>query len=188
MIKSKNTNTKPKNIIFYKNIFEYYIRMNIPVLCAPAIIYIIFSLMHIIIDTFQGLYNTALMKFVVMFLVTFLLNLLCKSGLTLVSWIIVFIPFILMTVIVTLLLYIFGLNATTGSIDYTCKKYPNNISVDTNNNIIIYDPAYNYMTHPAYYQAPNIFIPNPNLTNPVTQNPPTAVPPPNSSSDPSYQS
>jgi hypothetical protein len=89
-------------------------------LCAPAIIYLIFSITQILIDTFSGLYNTALMKTVVMIMVTFLLQLLCKGGLTIISWV-VFIPFIMMTVIVSLLLYFFGLNATTGKINYTCK-------------------------------------------------------------------
>lgn len=133
-------------------------------LCAPAIIYIVFSMIQIVIDTFKGLYNTAFMKSIVMIFVTFLLNLLCEGGLTIVSWIIVFIPFILMTVIVTMLLYIFGLNATTGQANYSCKKYPDNITIDENNNIIIYDPAYNYLKNPAYYKKPNIFIPNPNAT------------------------
>jgi len=130
-------------------------------LCTPSIIYLIFSITQIIIDTFKGLYNTALMKFVVMIIVTFLLNFLCKSGLTVVSWVIVFIPFILMTVTVTLLLYYFGLNASSGTVDYTCKNYPSNVSVDSSGNIIIYDPNYNYVKTPAYYKAPNIIIPNP---------------------------
>ena len=128
-------------------------------LCMPSIIYLIFSITQIVIDTFKGLYNTALMKFVVMIVVTFLLNYLCKSGLTVVSWIIVFVPFILMTVTVTLLLYYFGLDASSGTVDYNCKNYP--VSNDSSGNIIIYDPNYNYLTNPAYYKAPNIIIPNP---------------------------
>ena len=84
--------------------------------CAPAIIYVIFSLCQIIIDLFTGLYNTAVMKLVVAILITFLLNGLCQNGLSVISWIIVFIPFILMTFIVAMLLYIFGLKATTGTI------------------------------------------------------------------------
>ena len=131
-------------------------------LCAPAIIYLIFSLTQIIIDTFKGMYNTALMKVVVMIMVTILLNFLCSSKLTVVSWIIVFIPFIFMTVIVTMLLYFFGLDATTGTIDSTCKNSNyQDITVDSSGNIIIYDPDYNYMLNPAYYKAPNIIIPNP---------------------------
>lgn len=83
-------------------------------ICAPALIYVIFSLTHVIIDTFKELYNTAFFKLIVMIMVTFLLNALCQEGLGIISWVIVFIPFIFMTVIVTLLLYIFGLDAATG--------------------------------------------------------------------------
>ena len=90
-------------------------------LCTPAIIYIIFSITQILIDTFKGLYNTAFIKTVVMIMITFLLNALCQNGLGVISWIIVFIPFIFMTVIVTFLLYIFGLNASSGSFNYQCE-------------------------------------------------------------------
>ena len=80
-------------------------------LCAPAIIYLIFSATQVLIDTYKGLYNTAFMKIIVMIMVTILLNILCIQGLGVVSWIIVFIPFILMTVMVSIILYIFGLDA-----------------------------------------------------------------------------
>lgn len=84
-------------------------------LCAPALIYVVFSLAQILIDLFKGLYNTAFMKFVVAILVTLLLNGLCDGGLGVISWIIVFIPFILMTFVVAMLLYIFGMNAAVGA-------------------------------------------------------------------------
>lgn len=84
-------------------------------LCPPALIYVVFSIAQIIIDTLKGLYNTAFMKLVVAILITFLLNALCQGGLGVISWIIVFIPFILMTFIVAMLLYIFGMNATIGA-------------------------------------------------------------------------
>jgi hypothetical protein len=140
-------------------------------LCPPAIIYLIFSLTQIIIDIIKGLYNTASVKVVVMVLVTFLLNILCKNGLSVVSWIIVFIPFILMTVIVSIILYVFGLNATTGSLNYNClnlnTKLNESITIDASGNIIIYSPNYNQMNNPVYYIYPNIIVPNPN----VIQNP-----------------
>jgi hypothetical protein len=75
----------------------------------------VFSLAQILIDLFKGLYNTAFMKFVVAILVTLLLNGLCDGGLGVISWIIVFIPFILMTFVVAMLLYIFGMNAAVGA-------------------------------------------------------------------------
>ena len=79
-------------------------------LCSPTILYIGFSTIQIIIDTLQHAYNRAILKFFVMIIFTIILNLLCKSGLTLISWFIVFIPFIFMTVITTTLLFIFGID------------------------------------------------------------------------------
>lgn len=91
-------------------------------LCAPALIYIAFSLTQVIIDIFKGLYNTAFFKFIVMIVITFLLNALCRSGMSIISWIIVFIPFIFMSVIVTILLYVFGLDAATGKLKFKCDN------------------------------------------------------------------
>ena len=93
--------------------------MNINDFCGPALLYVAFSLTHIIVDLFKHMYNTALVKFIVMIIFTFLLNLLCQRGLTVISWFIVFIPFITMTVITTLLLIIFGLSPFTGKVEKT---------------------------------------------------------------------
>ena len=87
-------------------------------LCPPALIYLIFSITQITIDTLMGMYNTAFVKFGVTIVFTLLLNYLCNLGLGIVSWIIVMIPFILMTLIVAILLIVFGLNPTTGKITY----------------------------------------------------------------------
>jgi hypothetical protein len=93
-------------------------------ICPPALIYIVFSLTQIIIDLIKGLYNTAFMKFIVMSIIGFLLNLLCQGGLGIISWIIVFIPFVLMTIITAMLLYAFGLNDATGSFIKTPQDTP----------------------------------------------------------------
>jgi hypothetical protein len=158
-------------------------------LCPPAIIYLIFSITQIIIDIFKGLYNTAFIKVIVTTMVTFLLNILCEKGLSAVSWIIVFIPFILMTVIVSMLLYVFGLDAATGNLNYNCKKSNtkcgDGISIDALGNIIIYNPEYNAIQRPVYYQSPNIVVPN-SAGNDKTQYPKPLVP--YGSSSPAYQS
>jgi hypothetical protein len=168
-------------------------------LCAPAIIYLIFSVTQILIDIFKGLYNTAFMKVIVTVMVTLLLNILCEKGLTAISWVIVFIPFILMTVIVAMLLYIFGLDAATGSLDYSCNgtdvdgsnnitRCGDGISIDSLGNIIIYDPEYDSAKYPVYYESPNIIIPNPH-NNDVMQPIVTSYPlTPWGSSSPEYQS
>lgn len=97
-------------------------------ICTPALIYVMFSLTQIVIDTIKGLYNTAFLKFIVSILITILLDALCKSGMSVISWIIVFIPFIFMTFIVSILLYVFGLDIATGKLNITCDKE------NTNNN------------------------------------------------------
>jgi|TARA_B110000114_G_scaffold121945_1_gene127777 hypothetical protein len=92
-------------------------------LCPPAILYIGFTLTHIVVDLFNKLYNTAILKFVLMIIFTTMLDLLCKSGLTLLSWIIVFMPFILLTTITILLLFSLGLSPDKGFLKY---KFANN--------------------------------------------------------------
>jgi hypothetical protein len=165
-------------------------------LCAPAIIYLIFSITQILIDTFKGLYNTAFMKVVVTVMVTLLLNILCERGLSAVSWLIVFIPFILMTVIVSMLLYIFGLDAATGNLNYKCNggnltsNCGNGITIDALGNVVIYDPQYNPSSKPVYYNSPNIIVPNPSANDNNNNNNTNVYynPVPHGTSSPSYQS
>ena len=92
--------------------------MLIKKLCPPALLYVLFSTVQIVIDTFNQLYNTALLKMIVMVLFTIVLNILCKQGLGVISWLIVFIPFISMTIITSVLLIVFGLSPTKGSYNY----------------------------------------------------------------------
>ena len=87
-------------------------------ICAPAFIYLCFSLVQITIDTVKTEYNKAFFKFWVMIIFTMLLNNLCMRGLGIVSWIIVFVPFMLMSIITTILLYVFGFDPSTGKLRY----------------------------------------------------------------------
>ena len=93
-------------------------------LCPPAMLYIAFSITQIIIDIFKRMYNTALFKFIVMIVFSIALNLLCQQGLGIISWFIVFIPFILMTIVTTMLLYVFGLDPKSGNLDYNVQYPP----------------------------------------------------------------
>lgn len=88
--------------------------MNTFDICSPALIYLIFSMTQVIVDSIKGLYNVALLKFTMMVLFTLLLNILCERGLGIISWIIVFVPFILMSVITSILLFVFGLDPSSG--------------------------------------------------------------------------
>ena len=86
--------------------------------CSPAIIFIAFSLIQIIIDIFKNLYNTALIKFIVMIMFFIILNILCEQGLTILSWFIVFIPFVMMSIITSLILFVFGLSPDEEKLNY----------------------------------------------------------------------
>ena len=85
-------------------------------LCAPALIYLLFSITSIVIDFYYRLYEDGIIKFFVSFFVTFLLNELCKRGLKTISWLIVFIPFIMMTFIIATIILMFGFKLKDNSI------------------------------------------------------------------------
>jgi hypothetical protein len=104
-------------------------------LCPPALIYLAFSLTQVIIDTFKGLYNTALVKTIVATIITILLNALCQGGMGIISWIIVFIPFIFMSVIVLVLLYAFGLDPATGQMKVICSNCDNTNTPNKGNRV-----------------------------------------------------
>ena len=97
-----------------------------------------------------------------------------------------------MTVIVTFLLYFFGLNASTGTFSQTISPLEprSGVSTDSSGNIIIYDPEYNPSIKPVYFQSPNIIVPNPSANN-VKKTQANATiynPVPYGSSSPAYQS
>lgn len=81
--------------------------MGLRSLCAPALLYVGFSVIQIIIDVFSYEYKNGFLKLFVTAIMTVLLNMLCKRGLGLLSWLIVFLPFIMMTIISALLLFVF---------------------------------------------------------------------------------
>ena len=83
-------------------------------LCMPSLIYLIYSVTHVMIDVYKENYNRAMVEFFISALFTVLLNLLCMEGLGIISWIIISIPFILMTTIASILLFAFQLDPTTG--------------------------------------------------------------------------
>lgn len=87
-------------------------------LCMPALIYLIYATTRIILDVYKGLYNSAFVQVWIAMLFTYLLNILCRAGLGIISWLVVSIPFILMSTIAGILLFVFGLNPATGKAMY----------------------------------------------------------------------
>ena len=111
-------------------------------LCPPALLYVAFSLTQIVIDIFKNMYNTAFFKFLVMIIFSVALNILCSRGLSVISWFIVFVPFIMMTVITTILLFVFGLSPSSGKLDYSVE-YPNSQNNTSNNTVVVTNTGVN---------------------------------------------
>ena len=97
-------------------------------LCMPALIYLVYSFTHVVIDTYRGLYNTAVIELWVGVVFTLLLNVLCDQELGIISWLIISIPFLLMTVIASLILFVFRLNPATGQAIQTPTQTQSNQS------------------------------------------------------------
>lgn len=120
-------------------------------LCPPALIYLVFCLIQIILDMINGLYNTAFIKTIIAIIVTFLLNILCQMNLGIISWIIVFIPFMFMAVITTMILYIFGLDVATGAAVTTTTYRDDNKEDNMNKTITTKVDTYrSSITSPPY--------------------------------------
>jgi hypothetical protein len=156
-------------------------------LCTPAIIYVVFSVVQIILDLYAGLINTALVKFIIMIIITILLNVLCQRDLAIISWIIVFIPFIMMTFVVSLILYIFGLSKTTGTSIYNETPDSRNAeftapAMTLNQNI--YSPQEPYNPQPSIYPPAMGYPPANTYQPPVSKN--TTSPPTPTSQDVNY--
>jgi hypothetical protein len=99
-------------------------------LCGPGLIYIGFSLIQIFIDIYNGVMNAAFLKFIIMIVFTLIINILCDLGFSVIAWFLVFIPIIMMTIISTLLLQVFGLDSENNNL--STKK----ITKDISNNAI----------------------------------------------------
>jgi len=159
-------------------------------ICLPSVIFILFSLIQIFIDIANGFLSDGFMKIIVTYVMMILLNVLCKQNMEVVAWIIVFIPFIFMSVIISLLGKLFKSSTDTNSMPYTMYQ-------DS-----AYSPPANYTGNnpppppPPPQQSPSMF-PTPPVNSSMyypsvyvyhptqpTQPPPSGPPPSSSGSQP----
>ena len=118
-------------------------------LCPPAIVYLLFSITQILIDMYNQLYNEAVTKMIVAAMVTLLLNILCEKGLIVVSWLIVLVPFIFMTFIMAIILYIFGVEAITHHSEHNITSSQQQVPPQN----YIPPPQQNYIPPPPQYSS-----------------------------------
>lgn len=82
--------------------------MIIEKLCPPAIVFIVFALIHIIMELYDYKYSRALLKAIMTILVICLLQALCLVGMQIVSWVIVFMPLIIYSYMTLVIYFVFG--------------------------------------------------------------------------------
>jgi len=82
-------------------------------LCNPALLYVIFASVQIIFDLFNEMWSLAITKTFVAIIFTFILNMLCVNGLSVISWFLILIPFFLTLLLVEILIFILGVKDET---------------------------------------------------------------------------
>ena len=86
--------------------------------CTPVSFYLIFIGIQIFMDFINGMLVAAIIKFPIAVIFTTLLKILCQRELTVVSWILVFIPFIFTTLISAFIIDNMQNNKSTVNTDY----------------------------------------------------------------------
>ena len=86
--------------------------------CTPTTFYLVFAGLQIFMDLINGVFIGALVKFFIMIVFSTLLNILCMRDLGIISWLLVFMPFILMTLISALVLDSVATNDNRITTDY----------------------------------------------------------------------
>jgi len=84
--------------------------MIIDKLCPPAIVFIVFAIVHIIMELYDYKYTRALLKALLAILLVCLLEALCLSKMEIISWVIVFMPLIIYSYMTLVIFFVFGTN------------------------------------------------------------------------------
>jgi len=126
-------------------------------ICPPALIYIGFSLIQIFIDIYNNSINAAFLKFIFMLVFTLIINILCDLGFVVIAWIIVFIPIIMMTLISTLLLQVFGLDPKSNNLSSQTRnaKDISDNDVELNGSELLNQQKYAYYYEHDQYENAN---------------------------------
>jgi hypothetical protein len=90
-------------------------------LCPPALLYVVFFLIQIVIEISNESYKQALTQSIICIIFTCILQIFCNANLTLIAWLLVFIPVIMYTYMVLLIFMVFRLNPDKAQ-KYLIKK------------------------------------------------------------------
>jgi hypothetical protein len=79
-------------------------------LCPPAFIYVVILMVHLIMELYDAHYIQAFLKVIVSVVIIALLQILCLADLSVIAWILVFLPLIIYTYMTVIVFFVFGLN------------------------------------------------------------------------------
>jgi hypothetical protein len=79
-------------------------------LCSPALLYLIFILIHVITEMVNLKYKEAMVKLIIGLLFTLILQAFCMQNMKIISWLLVFIPIIVYTYTTLIIFFVFGTN------------------------------------------------------------------------------
>jgi len=83
-------------------------------LCSPALLSLVFVLIHSITETMNENYKQAFVKLLIGIMFTMLLQVFCLQNMKLISWLLVFIPMIMYTYTTLIIFFVFGTNRLRG--------------------------------------------------------------------------
>ena len=79
-------------------------------LCPPAILYVVFFMISIVVELSEKNYKTAFTQTIICIIFTCLLQLFCMADMTLLAWVLVFIPIIMYTYMVLIIFLVFSMS------------------------------------------------------------------------------
>ncbi len=83
-------------------------------ICIPALIYLVYTIIYILMDIKNNLYNNIILKIWISILIFAVLQMLCSNDLNVIAWIMISIPFIYMVLVMAILIYVVQVDPTTG--------------------------------------------------------------------------
>ena len=137
-------------------------------ICPPALIYVIYMTIQVVLDIFQGFYNRSIVKIILLFLIGAGLNMICKNGYFVLAWILVFVPFVLMILVVVTILYLLKKKETSGDGKTEKDKQdnqapiiimPNNYSIQPTENGCVMIVKHDLTTHGMRADTKDMYCP-----------------------------
>ena len=138
-------------------------------ICPPALIYVIYMTIQVVLDIFQGFYNRSIVKIILLFLIGAGLNMLCKNGYFVLVWVLVFVPFVFMSLVVVTILYLLKKKETSGDVKTEKDKQdnqapiiimPNNYSIQPMKNGCVVIVKHDLTKHGMRQVSKDIYCPS----------------------------